>query len=173
MTSGNAVSGNAASGTALLGNVVLFGRMLGRAGLSVDPDQTRRFADVLGLLGFDRRDDVKAAGRAVFVRRREERGVYDAAFDLFWRRTAPGGVSQELPRLRQVEQRADTTFTAAPEVGEAVEVGGGGKATGGRRARGPAYGRLRRAATRRATRSRAELRGAKAKLAPRPLARRR
>jgi len=123
--SGNAASGNAVSGDCLMGNVVLFGRMLGRAGLSVDPDQTRRFADVLGLLGFDRRNDVKAAGRAVFVRRREERGVYDAAFDLFWRRTAPGGVSQELPRLRQVEHRADTTFTAAPEVGEAVEVGEG------------------------------------------------
>src|SRR5436309_11458510 len=118
-------TGNAASGNALIGNVVLFGRMLRRAGLSIDSAQTRRFAEVLGLLGFDRRNDVKAAGRAVFVRRREERGVYDAAFDLFWRRTAPGGVSQELPRLRQVEHRADTTFTAAPEGGEAVEVGEG------------------------------------------------
>jgi uncharacterized protein len=120
MTSGNAVSGNA-----LFGNVVLFGRVLRSAGLSVDADQTRRFAEVLGLLGFDRRGDVKAAGRAVFVRRREERPLYDAAFDLFWRRTAPGGVSQQLPRLRQVEQPADTIFTAAPEVGEAVEVGEG------------------------------------------------
>ncbi len=118
-------SANASPGNGFLGNVVLFGRMLRRAGLSVDADQTRRFAEVLGLLGFDRRGDVKAAGRAVFVRRREERPVYDAAFDLFWRRTAPGGVSQELPRLRQVEQPADTIFTAAPEVGEAVEVGEG------------------------------------------------
>src|SRR5437773_641484 len=50
MTSANAVSGNA-----LIGNVVLFGRALRRAGLSVDADQTRRFADVLALLGFDRR----------------------------------------------------------------------------------------------------------------------
>ena len=56
MTSANVVSGNA-----LIGNVVLFGRALRRAGLSVDADQTRRFADVLALLGFDRRGDVKAA----------------------------------------------------------------------------------------------------------------
>src|SRR5207247_5642507 len=99
MTSANVVVGNA-----LIGNVVLFGRMLKRAGLSVDSDQTRRFADVLALLGFDRRDDVKAAGRAVFVRRREERAVYDAAFDLFWRAsTARGAVSAALPRLRQNE----------------------------------------------------------------------
>src|SRR5437867_3025114 len=100
MTTGNAVSGNA-----LVGNVVLFGRMLRRAGLSVDSEQTRRFADVLALLGFDRRGDVKAGGRAVFVRRREDRAVYDAAFDLFWRpSTARGAVSSALPRLRQKER---------------------------------------------------------------------
>src|SRR5207248_1344921 len=44
--------------------------MLRRAGLFIDSVQTRRFAEVLALLGFERRDDVKAAGRAVFVRRR-------------------------------------------------------------------------------------------------------
>src|SRR5438094_5882520 len=78
--------------------------MLRRAGLSIDSVQTRRFAEVLALLGFERRDDVKAAGRAVFVRRREERAVYDAAFDLFWRAsTARGAVSAALPRLRQNE----------------------------------------------------------------------
>ena len=77
---------------------------LRRAGLSIDSVQTRRFAEVLALLGFERRDDVKAAGRAVFVRRREERAVYDAAFDLFWRAsTARGAVSAALPRLRQNE----------------------------------------------------------------------
>src|SRR5436305_1089509 len=78
--------------------------MLRRAGLSIDSVQNRRFAEVLALLGFERRDDVKAAGRAVFVRRREERAVYDAAFDLFWRAsTARGAVSAALPRLRQNE----------------------------------------------------------------------
>src|SRR2546425_8137376 len=90
MTTGNAVSGNA-----LVGNVVLFGRMLRRAGLSVDSDQTRRFADVLALLGFDRRGDVKAAGRAGFVRGRDERAVYDVAVDLFWRpSTGRGGIGR-------------------------------------------------------------------------------
>jgi len=99
MTTGNAVPGNA-----LIGNVVLFGRTLRRAGLSIDSSQIRRFAEVLALLGFDRRGDVKAAGRAVFVRRREERAVYDPAFDLFWRAsTARGAVSAALPRLRESE----------------------------------------------------------------------
>ncbi len=115
-------AGNASLGNAFIGNVVLFGRMLKRAGLSIDADQTRRFADVLALLGFDRRGDVKAAGRAVFVRRVEERAVYDAAFDLFWRRaTALGGASGALPRLRQ-EQRAPADRSFGPDVPEDVEV---------------------------------------------------
>jgi uncharacterized protein with von Willebrand factor type A (vWA) domain len=103
---------SAASGDALVGNVVLFGRILRRAGLSIDADQSRRFADVVALLGVDRRGDVKAAGRAVFVRRREERAVYDAAFDLFWRRsTTLGGATDRLPRLRQqTGPRADVSF---------------------------------------------------------------
>jgi len=117
VTAGVAVSGNA-----LIGNVVWFGRMLRRAGLSIDSDQTRRFADVLMLLGFDRRGDVKAAGRAVFVRRREERAVYDAAFDLFWRAsTVRGAGSAALPRLRQRE-RAPGDVRFEPAVGEDAEV---------------------------------------------------
>jgi len=110
------------SGNDLIGNVVLFGRMLRRAGLSVDAEQTPRFADALALVGFDHRGDVKAAGRAVFVRRREERAVYDAAFDLFWRRhTAMGGVSADLPRLRQQEgPQADVRL--GPEAQPGVDV---------------------------------------------------
>src|SRR5438093_11718374 len=105
------------NGDVLAANVVQFGRTLRRAGLSIDPDQTRRFAEVLALLGFDRRGDVKAAGRAVFVRRRDERGVYDAAFDLFWRpSTARGAVSSALPRLRQ-QERAGCDVSLGPAVG--------------------------------------------------------
>ncbi|MGH7548410.1 MAG: vWA domain-containing protein [Gemmatimonadales bacterium] len=114
-------------GAALVANVVLFGRILRRAGLAIDADQTRRFAEVLGLLGVDRRGDVKAAGRALFVRRREQLATYDAAFDLFWRRgTVVGGASAALPRLRQQEGRqADVSFGPEPppgvDVTEAVD----------------------------------------------------
>ena len=110
------------AGTALIGNVVLFGRILRRVGLSVDADQTRRFADVLALLGFDHRGDVKAAGRAVFVRRRDERAVYDAAFDLFWRpSTVRGAVSSALPRLRQKE-RPLTDVAFGPDAASEMDV---------------------------------------------------
>jgi uncharacterized protein with von Willebrand factor type A (vWA) domain len=93
-------------GEVLLANVARFGRLLRRAGLEVDSGQTATFARALGLLGFDRRGDVRAAGRSIFVRRREDGPLYEAAFDLFWRRRAgPTEPSDRLPRMRQDERR--------------------------------------------------------------------
>jgi uncharacterized protein with von Willebrand factor type A (vWA) domain len=93
-------------GAILLANVARFGRLLRGAGLDVDSGQIATFARALTLLGFDRRPDLRAAGRAIFVRRREDGRLYDAAFDLFWRRRAgPGNLSDRLPRLRQDERR--------------------------------------------------------------------
>jgi uncharacterized protein len=92
------------AGEHLAANVVQFGRVLRRAGLDVDPSQTATFLRALNLIGLDARDRVRVAGRTIFVRRREDRPVYDAAFDLFWRR--PGGGSRlegQLPRIRQSE----------------------------------------------------------------------
>ena len=89
-------------GGILAANVMEFGRLLRRAGLDVDPGQTAAFLETLTLIGVDDRRDVRVAGRTIFVRRREDQPVYDAAFDLFWRR--PGGSSQlagQLPRIRQ------------------------------------------------------------------------
>jgi len=89
---------------ALAENVVRFGRVLRLAGLGVGTEHTREFARSMTLLGLAARDDLKAAGRAIFVRRRAEIPLYDAAFDLFWRRSAAvGGASDRLPRLRSTE----------------------------------------------------------------------
>jgi len=107
-------------GTALVANCVLFGRLLRRAGLSVDGEQTRSFLRVLGLLELGRKPDVKAAGRIVYVRRREDRATFDEAFELFWRRRVAGGMQGTLPRLRQGERR--------PGALDLSEVGGPGRA---------------------------------------------
>jgi hypothetical protein len=94
-------------GVAFTANVVRFARLLRRAGLDVEPGQTSSFLRGLTLLGFDRRGDVRAAGRAIFVRRREDGAIYDAAFDLFWRRHRSGdGLDGQLPRLTQRERGA-------------------------------------------------------------------
>jgi len=103
-------------GEVLLANVARFGRLLRRAGLDVDSGQTATFARALTLLGFDRRPDVRAAGRAIFVRRREDGRFYEAAFDLFWRRRAGSSeASAGLPRLRQDERREQPSDPAEPE----------------------------------------------------------
>ena len=103
-------------GQVLLANVTRFGRLLRRAGMEVDSGQTATFARALTLLGLDRRADVRAAGRAIFVRRREDGRFYEAAFDLFWRRrTGPDEMSARLPRLRQDERREQPADPAEPD----------------------------------------------------------
>lgn len=96
-------------GEVLLANVTRFGRLLRMGGLEVDSGQTAMFVRALAILGFDRRSDVRAAGRSIYVRRPEEGRLYQAAFDLFWRRAGePGGMTDRLPRLRQVERGEQT-----------------------------------------------------------------
>jgi uncharacterized protein len=103
-------------GAVLLANVAGFGRLLRRAGMDVDSGQTATFARSLTLLGVGRRADVRSAGRAIFVRRREDVRLYDAAFDLFWRRRAgPHGLSDRLPRLKQSELRERPADPADPD----------------------------------------------------------
>jgi uncharacterized protein len=109
-----------ADGEILLANISRFGRILRRAGMDVDSGQTATFARALTVLGFDRRGDVRAAGRAIFVRRHEDVRLYEAAFDLFWRRrVAPSGMSDRLPRLRQDQRREQPADPADPEAGDA------------------------------------------------------
>jgi uncharacterized protein with von Willebrand factor type A (vWA) domain len=93
-------------GRALVSQCVLFGRLLRRVGLPVDPEQTRTFTRVLGMIGVDRKQDVRDAARVIYVRRREDRTVFDEAFDLFWRRRLPRSeLTGQLPRIRHSERK--------------------------------------------------------------------
>ena len=62
-----------------------FGRALRRAGLTVDLGAEIDFARALGIVNLADRGDVKAAGATVFVRRRDDREIYDAVFERYWR----------------------------------------------------------------------------------------
>jgi uncharacterized protein with von Willebrand factor type A (vWA) domain len=75
-------------GRRLLGEAVGFGRSLRAARLSIDLGASVDFARALTLVDIADREQVKAAGAAVFVRRRDDRTIYDAAFDAWWRRRA-------------------------------------------------------------------------------------
>jgi hypothetical protein len=73
-------------GGRLLRQAVVFARSLRTAGLSVDLGAVIDFTRALTLVDVGDREQVRWAGAAVFVRRRDEREPYDAAFDRFWRR---------------------------------------------------------------------------------------
>ncbi len=74
---------------ALAFNLIVFGRVLRRFGLGAQPDRIVLFAQALSEIGFASREDVKAAGRAIFVRSAQEGHRFDAAFDAFWSAFAP------------------------------------------------------------------------------------
>jgi len=94
-------------GRRLLGEAVGFGRSLRAARLSIDLGAAVDFARALTLVDIADREQVRAAGAALFVRRRDDRPVYDAAFDRWWRRRA-GRVAQEFKpsSLRREEEAA-------------------------------------------------------------------
>jgi hypothetical protein len=73
-------------GRRLLRQAVVFGRTLRGVGLGVDLGAAIDFARALTMVDIGDKEQVRAAGAAVFVRRRDEREPYDRAFDRFWRR---------------------------------------------------------------------------------------
>jgi uncharacterized protein len=70
-------------------SVTLFARLLRDAGLTTGPERVRDACEALLAIDLEHPDEVRYALRAVFVTRREEGAVFDAAFDLFFSR--PGG----------------------------------------------------------------------------------
>jgi uncharacterized protein with von Willebrand factor type A (vWA) domain len=54
--------------------------------LATDLGAAVDFARAMTLIDLGERDQVRAAGQAVFVRRRDDREVYDRVFARWWRR---------------------------------------------------------------------------------------
>lgn len=70
----------------LADNVALFGRTLRAAGLPVGPGSIVGAVAAVEAAGIARRDDLYWTLHSVFVTRREQSEVFEAAFRLFWRR---------------------------------------------------------------------------------------
>ena len=107
-------------GRRLLGEAVGFGRALRAARLSIDLGASVDFARALTLVDIGDREQVRAAGAAIFVRRRDDRATYDAVFDRWWRRRGsrlpsgfeppphrrPGGRGRPAARVRRPRRPA-------------------------------------------------------------------
>ncbi|HEV8544966.1 MAG TPA: VWA domain-containing protein [Candidatus Limnocylindrales bacterium] len=98
-------SGEEIDGRRLLAEAVGFGRALRSAGLSIDLGAAVDYARALTLVEMGERETVRAAGSAIFVRRRDDRQVYDRVFDRWWRRRRrrlPGDGGPDAPPTEQV-----------------------------------------------------------------------
>jgi uncharacterized protein with von Willebrand factor type A (vWA) domain len=108
-------------GRRLLGEAVGFGRSLRAARLSIDLGAAVDFARSLTLVDIADREQVRAAGAALFVRRRDDRAIYDAAFDAWWRRRAARLSPDSGPTTMRREDEAAIEEEAAgatpPEAG--------------------------------------------------------
>lgn len=66
-------------------NVTHFVRLLRGAGMPLAPSRAVDAIEALGHIDIGRRDDVRAALAALLVANPDERILFDAAFNLFWR----------------------------------------------------------------------------------------
>jgi uncharacterized protein with von Willebrand factor type A (vWA) domain len=108
------------SGPALLRSVLLFGRELRAEGLTGDLATVIDFVRVLELIDIGEREQVHAAGAALFVRRRDQLEPYDLAFERFWR-SRRGRAGTEAPPISEAPARrhpAEDRAAAAEASGE-------------------------------------------------------
>jgi uncharacterized protein with von Willebrand factor type A (vWA) domain len=111
------------SGSAFLSSVLGFGRELKREGLTADLAAVLDFVRALDLVDIGDREEVRAAGGALFVRRRDEIDAYERAFDRFWRgRPMPPSDLPQLAsdRAEAGEMQPKPTEDAAPEDAQAI-----------------------------------------------------
>lgn len=93
------ISDETIDGARLLAQSVGFGRALRAAGLPIDLGAAIDFARALSLVDLSDRAQVRAAGAAVFVRRRDDIEPYDAVFARWWRRRVRQGYDAPAPPL--------------------------------------------------------------------------
>ncbi|MBX3029513.1 MAG: VWA domain-containing protein [Chloroflexi bacterium] len=102
------------SGPALLWSVLGFGRELKQEGLTADLAAVLDYVRALDLVDIGDREEVRAAGAALFVRRRDEIEPYERAFARFWR--GRGLMPAPMPELAtEVDETGEAPPRPSPE----------------------------------------------------------
>ncbi len=117
--------GAAVDGRRFVGRAVGFARELRLAGLATDLGAAIDFSRSLGIVAIGDREQVRAAGEAIFVRRRDEIEVYNQVFDRFWRARGTRLPAQDgpLPTLPPQDVASEgEEEAAAGEAGPSEEV---------------------------------------------------
>ena len=101
-------------------NVVHFGRVLRRAGLKIGPGAIKDAIESVDAIGVGSRDEFRTALFCNFVKRHEDKAVFDAAFDIFWRvRDFDGKLIQMLSRATPDAGAKEKAKAAASRVSDA------------------------------------------------------
>lgn len=84
----------------------VFSRMLRLEGLAISPKETADAAQILSVLGFEDREQVKTALRTVFAKSREEQMTFDRVFDGFFisEESMREQAKRQMEREREMEQ---------------------------------------------------------------------
>jgi hypothetical protein len=101
-----------ASSGNLLHNLILFGRLLRRLGLDVNPGRMVDLVQALSFIELGRRSDFYHATRALLLQRREDLALFDQAFDLFWRK--PRRALESVEKAIRVERSRPPRVTPPP-----------------------------------------------------------
>lgn len=102
-------------------NVVHFGRVLRRAGLKIGPGAIRDAIDAVDAIGIGSRDEFRTALFCNFVKRHEDKAVFDEAFEIFWRvRDFEGKLIQMLSRMTPDVGEKAKPKAAASRVSDAL-----------------------------------------------------
>ena len=98
-----------------LDNLLIFGRLLRRAGIDVHPGRLLDLLQALGHVHLGRRDEVYYTCRALLVHRQEQIAIFDRVFAAFWR--------NHLESRPRRDQKPDDPHAPQVTVEEALTLG--------------------------------------------------
>jgi uncharacterized protein len=100
--------------SSLVANLLLFGRVLRGLGIDVDLGRMLDLVEALRHVEIGSKVDFRHALRCLLVRRREDRALFDVAFDAFWRKPAEGASSLDLRALGEQRRFRRPRFSSGP-----------------------------------------------------------
>jgi uncharacterized protein with von Willebrand factor type A (vWA) domain len=113
----------------LIDNLLIFGRVLRRAGVQV---HAGRLADLVGALGYidlGARDEMYHACRTLLVHRQDQIAIFDVAFAVFWREHHAGPPGTRARRTDAAEPRASIVEIEDVLAPDALDGASGGDRT--------------------------------------------
>jgi uncharacterized protein len=105
----------------LLDNLLIFGRVLRRAGVDVPPARIAEIVEALRYVDLGSRDDVYHVCRALLVQRHDQGAILDLAFAAFWRQhreREPGRSDGRPPSPQPTASFIEIAELLAPDAGD-------------------------------------------------------